>query len=129
MVAVLGKDLHEQIMSIFERLHISLGTIVAVGLGDGNGLPVAFVGPTQEKEAAVAMASLLVGAARRASEALRLPHVQDIVVDAEDFTMMVHSLGERFTLITIFHNQENLGYARLVLQTCSDDLAIALEDY
>ena len=127
MTALLALSLQDQILAIFERLHRSLGGLVAVGLGDSNGFPVAFYGPTVEKEAATAMASLLVSAAQRAAQVLGLPGIQDIFIDADGSTILVRPVADRFTLVAILGPDANLGHARLVAQSCSDDISVALE--
>jgi predicted regulator of Ras-like GTPase activity (Roadblock/LC7/MglB family) len=109
------------------RLGKSVSGLTAVGLADANGLAVAFSGPTREREAATAMATLLVGAAQRAADILKLPRVRELVIDAERFEVLVRPVGERFTLIAILNGGTNLGLARLLIQSCSDDLRIAMD--
>ena len=123
----LDRGLQDSVTPIFERLHRSLGGLVAVGLGDAPGLPIAFDGPTSDREAATAMASLLVSAAQRAAQILGLPGVLDILIDAEGYTVLVRPVADRFTLLAILKGDANLGHARLLAQSCSDDISVALE--
>ncbi len=122
-----GDGLDRRIASIFERLRKSLSGLAAIGLADANGLPVAFSGPTREKAAATAMAALLVSAAQRAADILTLPKVRELVIDADRFEVLVRPIGDRFTLVAILNGDANLGLARLLIQTCSDDLQIAMD--
>lgn len=121
-------SLERQIAAIFDNVRTSLPSLMAIGLGDTNGLPVAFSGPTADKEAATAMASLLVSAAQRAAQLLDLPRVRDLLVDAYGSTLIVHPLGDRFILMAILNEDADLGRARLLVQTCGDDLRVALEN-
>ncbi len=116
----------QRVNAIFDRLRHSLEGLVAVGLADANGLPIAFLGPVGEKTAATAMATLLVTAAHRASMALGLPPAREVVVDSEGFTLLVAPVGAHMTLIAILAHEANIGYARLQIQTCSNDVQAVL---
>ncbi len=119
-------DLRQRVNAIFDRLRHSLDGVIAVGLADANGLPIAFLGPVDEKTAATAMACLLVSAAHRASEALGLPPVREVLVDSEGFTLLVAPVGARVTLIAILAHDANIGFARLQVQTCGSELLAIL---
>jgi predicted regulator of Ras-like GTPase activity (Roadblock/LC7/MglB family) len=126
-MATVQLELQQNVWSIFERLHRSLQGIVAIGLSDANGLPVAFFGPTAEREASTAMATLLLSAAQRATQALGLPGVRDVVIDADGFNVLVHPVGKRFTLVVIAGHTSDIGRVKLLAGTCGDDIRIALE--
>ncbi len=114
------------LVSVLEGLRRSPDRFAAVALADANGLPIAFVGPTAEKEAATAMASLLMAAAQRATQVLGLPKAQDLVIHAEDAAVLVRPAGERFTLLAILDPAEDVERARRLLQSCGDDVRILL---
>lgn len=116
------------LVSVLEGLRGSADRFMAVALGDANGLPIAFVGPTAEKEAATAMASLLMAAAQRATQILGLPRARDLVVYAGDAAILVRPAGERFTLLAILGPGQDVERARLLLQSCADDARILLEE-
>jgi predicted regulator of Ras-like GTPase activity (Roadblock/LC7/MglB family) len=115
------------VASTFKNAERLLNGFVAIGLADAQGLPIAFLGPSVEKDAATAMSTLVVSAAARAAKFLGLPSVREVTIDATGFTMLVRPIGDRFTLLAILDSDTNIGYAKLVLQTCSDDIRIALE--
>ena len=127
MPAPFEEGLSSGITGAFGHLRSSLPGLLAVSLGDANGLPVAFSGPAAEKEAATAMASLLVSAAQRAAQLLGLPHVRDLIIDADGSSLLVQPVGARFILMAILGHGVDMGHAKLLLQSCSDDLLIALE--
>jgi predicted regulator of Ras-like GTPase activity (Roadblock/LC7/MglB family) len=122
-----GASLDHQIAAILERLQTSVSGLAAVGLSDANGLPVAFFGPTREKAAAAAMATLLVSAAQKAADVLSLPQVREVLIDADRFQVLIRPVGERFTIVAILNGGSNLGLARLLIQSSSDDLRIAMD--
>jgi len=117
----------QSVTSTFKNAGRLLGSLVAVGLADAQGLPIAFVGPSAERESATAMATLVVSAAGDAAKFLGLPPVREVMIDATGFIVLVRPIGDRFTLLAILDSDTNVGYAKLVLQTCSDDIQIALE--
>jgi len=117
----------QSVTSTFKNAERLLSSLVAVGLADAQGLPIAFVGPSAERESATAMATLVVSAAGDAAKFLGLPPVREVMIDATGFIVLVRPIGDRFTLLAILDSDTNAGYAKLVLQTCSDDIQIALE--
>ena len=127
VATTLSPGLGDQVLSALERLRRSLGGLIAVGLGDTNGLPIAFIGPAGDREAASAIASLLMSAAERATQILGLPRVLDLLIEAEGYTILVRPIEGRFSLVAILGGDANLGHARLLVQSCSDDLAVVLE--
>ncbi len=122
-----SEPVRQRVNAIFDRLRHSLEGLVAIGLADANGLPIAFLGPVGEKTVATAMASLLVSAAHRASEALGLPPAREVLVDSEGFSLLVAPVGAHVTLIAILAHDANIGYARLQVQSCSNELQAVLE--
>ncbi len=116
-----------RIGAALERFRSSMGGRVSIGLADANGLPIAFAGPAGDGEAATAMAALLVSAAERATQILRLPPPQDLVIGAGGATVLVRPVGQRLTLLAILDGTADLGRVRALVQTCSDDLRILFE--
>lgn len=122
-----GVALQREITAVLERLRRSLDGLVAVGLADANGLPVAFLGPAVEKkEAATAMAALVVGAAQRAVRALHLPRAREVLIATEGFNILIAPVGDELTLVGILANEANLGYARIQVDACSREIRAAL---
>lgn len=117
---------HAQIGSIFDRLRHALDGLVAVGLADANGLPVAFLGPAGEKNVATAMASLVVRSAQRATEALGIPPAKEVVIGSEGFTVLVWPVQDGFTLVVILAHEANIGLARLQVDACGSEIRAVL---
>ena len=114
--------LTRQLMAVLESLRRSVDGIRAVGLGDANGLPVAFLGPSAEKAAATAMAALLVSAGHRAAEALGLPSVREVHVHVDGPVFLVCPIEDRFTLLVILIDERNLETVRLRMQEAAAEI-------
>lgn len=127
MQAVMVGGLDQRLALVLQRLKGSLKGGMAVGLADANGLPVAFYGPALEREAASAMATLLVSAASRTAEVLGLAAVRDVVIDAGGSSVLVRPVGDRFTLVVLLSETADLTDARIRCQDATDNLLIALE--
>lgn len=116
-----------RLTSILERLRGTIDGLVALAVGDANGFPIAFVGPAGEREAATAMATLLVSAAERTVSALRLHRVQHVLIQADDAAILVHPIDHRFVLLALLAVNADIERARAQLHACVDDIRIALE--
>ncbi len=117
----------QRLTSILERLRGTIDGLVAVAVGDANGFPIAFAGPAAEREAATAMATLLVSAAERTVSALRLHRVQHLLIQADDAAILVHPIDGRFVLMALLPVNADIERARAQLHGCADDIRIALE--
>jgi predicted regulator of Ras-like GTPase activity (Roadblock/LC7/MglB family) len=50
-----------------------------------------------------------------------------VLIDADRFQVLIRPVGERFTIVAILNGGSNLGLARLLIQSSSDDLRIAMD--
>ena len=101
-----------RLRQVLEGLAKEVSGLRALVVGDRSGLPIASVGRGPKILAATAMATLTLSAAEKVTCALGLPAPRGIVIEADPWVVLVQSLGNGFTLLSVFPTTKDLEATR-----------------
>jgi len=101
-----------RLRQVLEGLAKEVSGLRALVVGDRSGLPIASVGRGPKTLAATAMATLALSAAEKVTSALGLPAPRGIVIEADPWVVLVQSLGNGFTLLSVFPTTKDLEATR-----------------
>jgi predicted regulator of Ras-like GTPase activity (Roadblock/LC7/MglB family) len=106
----------EALGQTLDRLANEITSVRVLVVGDRSGLPIASTFRNPTSLTTTAMATLALSAATKVTSSLNLPDPTDILIEAGNWRVLVHLLGNGFTLTSVFSLDENLGLVKLAME-------------
>lgn len=118
----------EALSQTLDSLANEIPSVRALVIGDRSGLPIASTFRSPTSLTTTAMATLALSAATKVTSSLNLPDPEDVLIEAGGWRVLVHRLGNGFTLTSVFSSDENLGLVKLAMEGRGREIQEILEE-